>query len=107
MKLSGIFKNYAKNCAIAILADIDPKGKVHDALKREGWQFIPTKTDEEIRNELLAYSAAGPVCYLPNPVQVITPDGQEVFPKTGRNEDLELRLKQAKHVAAAREYGLN
>lgn len=103
MKLSGIFKE----CAISVMAAMDPKGKVEDALRRDGWQFKQSMTEEEVRDYILSCSAAGPVPILPNETKIFTPEGQEVFPKGQRDEALELRYKQARRTAAIREYGLN
>ena len=101
-------KAHFKDCAVAVLAEIDPKGKVQAELVKEGWQFKKTPmTEEEAKDFMLSCSFAGPVpCIIPENTKVFTPEGEEVFTKE-RNEPLEIRFIQAKRTVAAQLYGIN
>lgn len=104
--LTGI-KAHFKDCAVAVLAEIDPRGKVQTELIKEGWQFKKSLTEEEAKDFLLSCSIAGPApCIIPENTKVFTPEGEEVFTKEG-NEPLEMRYKQAKRTAAAQVYGIS
>lgn len=100
--LSAHFKYYA---AIA-LAEDGPQEKVRTELRKDGWSFKNSLSEEEIKNIIIASGSVGPIgCFYLGKIKVFSPEGEEVF-TVKRNRELEDRYKQAVRQAAAHAYGL-
>lgn len=99
--------NKFKYHAAVLLCEDGPPEKVKAELKKEGWSFKPSMTEEEVKREILGSAFMAPVVYVPTVyTHVTSPDGKDVF---GRNaeKDAKLHYKEAVKQAAARVYGIS
>ncbi|MCM2343747.1 MAG: hypothetical protein NDJ24_04225 [Alphaproteobacteria bacterium] len=103
-RLSNKFKYYAALC----LAEDGPQEKVRQELMKQGWQFKPSMTEQEMRDQIIASGMIGPVAAIPGAHTIIlSPENETVFRVKDRDHALESRYQRAVKQAAARVYDIH
>ena len=107
--ITGILSNLSahfKYFAATTLVEDGPPEKVRTALEKQGWSFVTVqRSEEEIRNIIMAHSMAHGYCGPAAIVKIFSPEGAEVFTEQ-KNKPLEAFYKDTVRRTAAQVYGL-
>ncbi|MFN3828057.1 MAG: hypothetical protein ACK4NR_10595 [Micavibrio sp.] len=99
--------NKFKYHATVLLTPEDPPTRVKQELLKDGWQFKPSRTEEEVKQEILSSAFMTPVVYVPHVyTQVISPEGEEVYGLNSNSETRE-KYREAVKKAAAKTFNVN